>query len=124
MTSWTASGYVYTINKGSSVPAPLLPAVGFNNGQVNGSGLITQSINLGAGGYAYALVKWADIDEIYYIAGLTGTITINNDVNGTGGSSHYDLFSGGDTRIPDGGMTLALLGTSLCGLGLFARRRK
>src|SRR5260370_24425691 len=65
LTSWTASGYIYTINKGSFVPAPLLPAVGFNNGQVNGSGLITQSINLCAGGDSYAPGHWAGVLRIF-----------------------------------------------------------
>jgi len=51
------------------------------------------------------------------------------DANGNGYASNdgYEEWyaqEGGNFTVPDGGMTLALLGTSFCGLGLFARRRK
>jgi len=78
-------------------------------------------INLGANSYNYVMVKWGQDDEFYYIGGLTGTITLNNDVNGNG-ESHYDLFGGTPRQVPDGGTTILLFGAALSGLGLLRRK--
>jgi len=120
---FSSGNKTYTLNVGSAVPPPSLPAPGVNNGQVvSGNGPQTGlMINLGANSYNYVMVKWGQDDEFYYIGGLTGTITLNNDVNGNG-ESHYDLFGGTPRQVPDGGTTILLFGAALSGLGLLRRK--
>jgi hypothetical protein len=123
-------GHDYTLSPGSFVPSPLLPSDNIvNNGQVNaGNGPNTGlEVDLATGGYAYAVVKWGDIDEFYYINGLTGDVTFNNEVN-KNGESHYDLFNatGGPTKTglgaPDVSTTAGLLALGLTGISLFRRK--
>lgn len=116
--------HTYTLIPDASMPAaPSLPSVGTYNGQTGGSPATTGLvIDLGLGGYGYALVKWGNDSEYYYIGTLTGEVVFNNHVN-RNGESHHVLFGGG-TTVPDGGMTLVLLGSSLTGLAFFARSRK
>jgi hypothetical protein len=115
------SDHLYVLAPAAGMPAEPLPSVGTDNGQVgNGNGPQTGlTVNLGAGGgYDYVLVKWGDIDEFYYIGGMTGAIVINNNVDGNG-ESHYDLFSapaGSNNSVPDNGTTVALLGLAMTGL--------
>jgi hypothetical protein len=121
---FTLGGHTYTLAPGSYVPAPILAGPGPNNGQVcpSGSGVTTGLvINLGAGGFNYAMVKWGNTDEFYYVAGLSGNITLNNDTGESplNGESHYDLFG---KAVPDGGATVVLLGVALSGLGLIRRK--
>jgi hypothetical protein len=67
------------------------------------------------GWYLYSL-KWNGTDEIDfsgYFGGNQGKI------------SHVSLFGKNTSnRVPDGGATVALIGASMAGLGLIARRRK
>ena len=64
--------------------------------------------------------------QFFYVAGETGTVTFNSPIFATGakGLSHYIFTGPGTTRVPDGGMTLVLLGSSLTGLAFLARSRK
>jgi hypothetical protein len=114
-----APGYVYTLVPAAGVPAaPNLPSAGTNLGHVdavNGPQTGLQ-IDLSLGGYGYALVKWGNVDEFYYIGNLTGAVVFNNDVN-SNGESHYALFgTGTPTQVPDGGNTFALLGMAALGM--------
>jgi hypothetical protein len=119
---------VFTLNVGSAVPSPILATVanGDNKGQVlpRGNGPSTGlQINLSGLSFkpTYAMVKWGQDSEFYYIGGLTGTITLNNDIN-KNGESHYDLWTGESPQVPDGGMTVVLLGAALSGLALIRRQ--
>ena len=56
--------------------------------------------------------------------GMTGNYTFagtGSGPNGFGGLSSIRLFAGGSTRVPDGGATVALLGSALLGLGVLRR---
>lgn len=124
-TPYSYDSHVYTLNPGSYIPASL-PTIGTSPGQQGGSGgSVSTLVDLGVlGGYAYALVKWGNIDEIYYVGGLTGTITVYNDTGNGNGESHYDLFTGGPTNVPDGGTTALLLGVAFAGLATLKRKFK
>ena len=76
-------------------------------------------------GWTYLLGKYGNVDYVWYVAGQTGEwgLPANDAVPGAGGGqgmSHYTLFN--PTSVPDGGMTLILLGGAL--VGLEALRRK
>jgi len=64
-----------------------------------------------------------DVTFTIDITGLTAASTITSTMFQFGTATGSDVTVQ-TPNVPDGGMTLALLGTSLCGLGLFARRRK
>lgn len=127
----TSGGMTYSIAPGSYVPSPMLPSVTSNQGQttkgVNGSGMKTGlEVSLGTGGYDYVIVKWGSQDEMYYVAGLKGNVTLNNDVNGST-ESHFDLCvgsvpSGGQHSAPDAVSTMSLLGGSAAGLSYLRRK--
>jgi hypothetical protein len=82
------------------------------------------TINLGSG-YLYLLGKYDGPNygsEVWYVGGLTGTITIPGTA-GQYGLSHVYLFNGsGGVGLPDGGSTLAMLGIAMSGLGLLKRK--
>lgn len=72
------------VDKGTLVPGTISAASvsGFtgNNVSVNG-GPNSYTIDLGAGGYTYLILGWdgpQGADQLYYIAGLTGEITVSN----------------------------------------------
>jgi hypothetical protein len=111
---------IATLDVGSAVLGLQLPAPGANQGQVTGNGGNSSTvISLGTGGYDYAMVKWGQDSEFYYVHGLTGDLTLSNDVN-KNGESHYDLWKGG--TVPDGGTTVLFLGASLSGLAWLRRK--
>ena len=82
------------------------------------------TINL-AGGYTYLLAKYDGQNwgsEVWYVGGLTGNITIP--LYGSGDQyavSHVYLFNPNGATVPEGGMSLVLLGAAVGGLAL-ARR--
>jgi hypothetical protein len=93
----------------------------------NGTGT---SVDLGNGTlFSYLFAKYDDTSagagaEVWYVGGLSGAVTIP-DVGPLGQEfplSDWTLFGPGATTIPDGGMTVALLGLGLASLaGLRAR---
>jgi hypothetical protein len=98
----------------ASLPNALVP------GAVSGTGT---SINLGAGGvFSYLFAKYDgqnDISQVWYVGNLSGIITIP----ATGGGfdlSGWTLFGPGG-RVPDGGITVMLLGVALGALGIAHR---
>ncbi len=60
---------------------------------------------------------------VWYVGGLTGEVTIpQNFLGGTQfGLSHWSLYRGEGTTVPEGGSTLALLGLVLLGVHLLRR---
>lgn len=117
----------YTTYAGANVSAAPLPAYdGTSTGQLAG-GWTSANIDLGVGGWDYLMVKWSDNDYFYDVSGLTGIHTISNDVESNSNgkaqdASHYRLFNQNATAVPDGGLTLGLLGLGIFGLGLASRR--
>jgi hypothetical protein len=133
----TYNGNTFALLNGGMVPTPLTaptiaPANDFN---FNGTGN-SAVISLGTGGYDYLLTRWGGGDILYYVGGLSGDITVENDLIAPGSSltglSHFALF--GDENnpnppgnpnppsVPDGGSTLALLGPVLLAFGYLGRK--
>jgi hypothetical protein len=82
------------------------------------------TINLGLG-YTYLLAKYDGQNwgsEVWYVGGLTGSITIPLYGNGEQYAvSHVYLFNPNGETVPEGGMTLVLLGTAVS--AVFVGRR-
>jgi len=85
--------------------------------------------------YGNAVIGWhvgngaADPDEFMFLVeqGQTsGTWSYDRLSGGGGGFSNMQLFGSGKptTRVPDGGLTVLMLGSALTGLGAIARRIK
>ena len=108
--------YERSSNVFGSLPVPVFASKDESGGN---------TIDLGTGGFQYVLGKYDGPnggDEVWYIGGLTGIITIPQ--NGLPkddnkyGLSHFSLWNPG-TSTPDGGTTAALLGLGLSGLAAF-----
>ncbi len=122
-----------TIQRSSNTFSPMDAAVLASRttyGTVSGN---TVDINVGSTGYEYLLVKYDGPNygsEVWYIGGLTGTITIpayplfNNDGSGKFGISGSSLFTRypGSTSVPDGGATIAMLACALVGVETVRRK--
>ena len=121
-------GNVYNLTPigGSNVAPPPLPAYdGSSSGKFSG-GFTSKTIDLGAGGWDYLMVKWANDSYYYWVGGLVGKHTLVNDVvlNRRGKpqeASHWRLFNGQQSRVPDGGATVVLFGIALLGAGAVRR---
>jgi hypothetical protein len=142
-TPTTIGGHTYTLGKalvpavGANVNSPPLPTPATLDTSVGTGGQIDENstkftLALGAGGlassYDYLLVKWANTDAVYDIQGLTGTLSITNDIvkNKHGvpqDASHADLFNPHRVHgVPDNASTAALLGVALIGIGFLGRK--
>lgn len=114
-TTDSADGQDYTRSNNSF--SPLDPAVWSQNGTGT-------SVDLGASGYQYLFAKYDGPNygsEVWYVGGMTGTITIPATAGGYG-LSGWTLFTPGSGQsVPDGGATAALLGIALGGLGAIRR---
>jgi VPDSG-CTERM motif len=114
----TIDGHDYTR---TSASCGTCPAAVFATKDESGGNIV----DLGSG-FTYLLGKYDGPnggDEVWYVGGLTGTITIplNGPAGLNFGLSHWSLFTPG-TSTPDGGTTAALLGLALTGLaGLRAK---
>jgi hypothetical protein len=80
------------------------------------------SIDLGYG-YAYLVAKYGNNAYVWYVGDVTlvegDDVTIPSFYPSTGGGlSHVSLYN----PVPDGGMTVVLLGLALTGLGVFRFR--
>ena len=87
---------------------------------LNGS---TTTIDLGTGLYSYLYAKYDGPNfgaEVWYVGNLSGIITIPA-TGGGYGLSGWTLFGPGGVQVPDGGITVMLLGAALGALGI-ARR--
>lgn len=84
---------------------------------LNGTGT---NISLGTGLYSYLFAQYSGISFVWYVGNLSGNIQIP--LLTTGGLlMGWTLFSAGGQGVPDGGITVMLLGTALGALGM-ARR--
>jgi hypothetical protein len=128
--SWQVPGlqgnpgyWTYTLNPGSSLTAGLPTLNGsYQLGNMTGiSGSSSVTLSLAGITSDYITIKWGQDFEAYYVHGLTGSVTLNNDVNGNG-ISGFTYWNEGPGQVPDGGSTVALLGLGLGLLGLLARR--
>ena len=72
------------------------------------------------GSWVYLLAKYGTVGHVWYLPPAT-TVTIPADAP-AGGLSHWDLFTAREVEVPDGGMTLMLLGGALVGLESLRRR--
>jgi hypothetical protein len=111
-----ANNYTRTGVGGISYPDAIYSGVEFGSNVTN--------IDLGSG-YLYLLAKYDGQNwgsQVWYVGGLTGSITIPLNGNGTQFAvSHTYLYNPTSTSVPDGGMTAVMLGFSFCGLGLVGR---
>lgn len=117
-------GHTYAVNPGSYLSGiTTLSADSLvNQGQTSASG---KSLSVNVTGYTYLLVKWGNVDELYYVGGVDGLISFSNDVNNNG-ASHYDLFTGTSPQpqdqqhspAPEAASTMMLLGGALTSLAL------
>jgi VPDSG-CTERM motif len=116
--SGTFSGQ--TITRSNNVFANLPNA----NANILAQGTST-TINLGTGGvYTYLFAKYDgknDNSQVWYVANLSGIITIPALGPLGHGLSGWILFGPGTPGVPDGGTTVMLLGAALGALGV-ARR--
>jgi hypothetical protein len=135
-TPTTIGGFTYTLGSALSfggnvnsaplpTPATLDTSLG-SGGQIN-ENTTSFSLSLGGSTFDYLLVKWDNVDALYDVQGLTGTLDVTNNVvfnSGVGGAaqaaSHADLFNA--SSVPDGGSTAAMLGAALIGIGLLRRK--
>jgi hypothetical protein len=112
----------------------LSPAL-FGTQNIDVGGELT-SINLNVFGYEYIKLKWDGMWQFYSISGAlaTDTFTFNSTVFNQNGKaqalSHYTFFNsvaapggpGTGTGVPDGGVSVMMLGFALCALEFFRRR--
>ena len=78
-----------------------------------------------AGLYSYITAKYGNgTQRVYYIGDVLDVITVDTSLGQGGGLSHVSWLSGGATSVPDGGMTLVLLGVGLSGLAYVSRFQK
>ncbi len=114
-----------TLIHGSPFFGATLPNPAAQSTQQDGNDTASMDIDLGNMSYDWLMAKWGGVHTYYYIAGLTGKITLINDVvmNKPGkaglGLSHYSLYNG--KKVPDSGATIALLGAALLALGMVRR---
>ncbi len=111
---------VDVINLGIT-PLPSVGEIGLNQSPFPPN-TTSLTVDLGLGGYDYLAAKWANTEVFYYIAGLTGEVTLMNDVvkNQAGapqGLSGLITWGPGTSKVPDAASTAALLGMALVGIG-------
>lgn len=116
----------YNLNFGSNVTPPYPALDGTSTGQIPGANQV--SFNLDVTGWEYLLIKSANTAYYFYVGDLTGLQTFQNNVifndnQQARAVSHYRLFGGAGTSVPDGGATAVLLGLGIAGLALARRNR-
>jgi hypothetical protein len=127
----------YIIDKGTSTPATLLLALSLNSeitpSALDGYGQPTATVHLGTGGGQYLIAQWDGpngADAVYYIAGLSGNVTIVNDLPGVDSHgtplSNFGL-SGYWVAVPEPNTFLAgallLLPFGVSAVGILRNRR-
>ncbi|HVR36555.1 MAG TPA: hypothetical protein VMS21_11965 [Methylomirabilota bacterium] len=116
---------MHNASAGDHTPLPEAVLAGSVKEDIN-ENLDLKEFSLDVSGWDYLVLKWGGMDQHYYVGDVTGDQTFGStvlNVRGIGlGLSGYSLFNPGTTtRVPDGGISLMLLGAGLGALGL-ARR--
>lgn len=110
----------YTLDVGTGVPAPNLPSpltFGFKDETAPFVGVDSSQ-------YTYVLGKYGNIAYLFYLGNLAPGVYDLPSTLGGNGLSHEVLFSSGRQTVPDGGMTMALIGFGLVGVALLQRKLK
>lgn len=85
-------------------------------------GSTTPITGIDVNGFTYLLAKYGNVSHVWYVVGLT-TVDLESSIGTAGGLSHYSRYGYDEfQRVPDGGMTLMLLGGALVGLEGLRRR--
>ncbi len=117
-TNPNGSGIVYSLVPGSGVPATGLPT----NATFNLKDETVPFQDIAVPTYTYLLGKYGNVAYIFYLGNLApGAYSLPATLGG-GGLSHELAFTTTSVTVPDGGVSLTLLGGALLLLGL-ARRR-
>jgi hypothetical protein len=100
----------------NSLNTPALPTA-VSAGGIGPISATGTSIVLDVTGWTYLSLKWADTDQFYYVGNDSGDLTFNSTVfNGNGqpqNLSGYDFFNPVNASVPDGGLTVVMLGAVL-----------
>ena len=99
----------------SSNPFASLPNAVVTN--VDGT---STTFDLGTGLYSYLFAKYDgqnDLSQVWFVGGLSGSVTIPLDGPSGHELSGWSLFGPGGGQVPDGGTTVAFLGFALVGIG-------
>jgi hypothetical protein len=103
---------------------------GFGNANMPAPTPISITIDFGVEAETYVGLTWDGPNGgtlVYYVGGESGPITFSSPFfpakNGEKqyGLSHY-MFTGPGTKVPDGGLTVGLLGMALGAMGLLMRK--
>lgn len=126
------SGETYTIIKGSTTPDPLSNSsiLSANNSVLNSPTNYTFTLPAGT---KYLVAQWdgpQGLDAVYYVGGVSGEITLENDIPGSNpqGQPYQNFglsdiwFGDSNGSVPDGGTTVTLLGGALSALALVRRK--
>jgi len=108
----------YTRSNNACVACPLATAVGAIKDESS-----PYSIDLSTGGFTYLLGKYGNNGSLVWdVRGISEVVTVQSSFGTKGGGlSHISAYNPG-TTVPDGGMTLMLLGGALVGLESLRRR--
>ena len=119
-----------------TTPLPTPTALDSMGTPFAGVGSVAGNVNkitLTLGNYDYLFLHWGGHgggwEQLYYVGGLTGSYDFNQPTKSgdnsdtIGGLSFYSFYGPATSRtVPDGGMTVLLLGAALSGLGLVSRK--
>ncbi len=109
----------FTLDVGTGVPAPNLPSP-LTFGYKDETSPF-DSIN--STQYSYVLGKYGNVAYLFYLGNLAPGVYELPATLGGNGLSHEILFNSA-SRVPDGGVTMALLGFGLVGVALLQRKLK
>jgi hypothetical protein len=112
-------GATFTKGAGSLLPTTLPDVIAYVNRDESSPYQLDNSLGL----YSYMTAKYGnDKQVVFYIADIKDIITVENKFGGSGpGLSHLSWLTAAPASVPDGGLTVMLLGAALTGIGLVRR---
>ena len=116
------AGTTYVLNFDSGTTLALADPNGLvDTGAVGGDDSVLVT------GYEYLIVKYGGANGsslVFNVSGITGEVGLPTTDTTGGNANKYLLFNAvaGQTNVPDGGATAALLGTGLLALGALGRK--
>jgi hypothetical protein len=85
----------------------------------------TEQLLIDVTGYNYLLGKYGNESYVWFVSGIGPNDDVrlpkNDGADGVGEISHFTLF-GERTTVPDGGLTVMLLGIGMGGLAILSRK--